>query len=375
MPDLEREIMSLRGAIDPGWDSSRSERLYAGLGQLRRRRAVRRAGVSGALALAAVVALMIGMPQGEAPVARKLPVMAPSAVAVAPQAAEHAAMLRLSDGSSARVLEAGSELRVMRDEPAHVELELLHGRAHFEVVPNHDRTFVVNAGAHRVVVVGTAFEVERTSDDRVRVQVTHGRVRIEGPDAGELGAGEERWLRNEVSRDEAPSETTEAAREVVAPKRVEPKPAAPDWRSLVQSGDHDAAYEALGRVIVEDDPWALMDAADAARLSGHPAEAVGYLDRVVRDHRDSAVAALAAFTAGRVRLERLGDPHAAADAFVTARALAPTGSLAQDALAREVEARSKAGDTHKANALAREYLDKYPEGARVRAVRLFGGIE
>jgi transmembrane sensor len=375
MPDLEREIAGLREAIDPGWDPARSERLYAGLGQLRRRQAVRRAGVSGALAVAAVVALVVVLPRGEQPTA-KLPVTMPSAPAVqAP--AEHAATLHLSDGSTARLLEAGGELRVVHDEVARIELDLVRGRAHFEVVPNKEREFVVAAGLHRVVVVGTAFEVERTLDDRVRVQVERGRVRIEGPDARELDAGEERWLLNEV-RDEAPrGDVAEAVEAVVTPKRrVEPQaPATPDWRSLVQSGDHDAAYAALGSVVVENDPWALMDAADAARLSGHPAEAIGYLDRVVRDHRQSPVAALAAFTVGRVQLERLGDPHAAAEAFVTARSLAPAGSLAQDALAREVEARSKAGDANTANARAREYLDKYPEGARTRAVRLFGGIE
>jgi transmembrane sensor len=125
---------------------------------------------------------------------------------------------------------------------------------------------------------------------------------------------------------------------------------------------------------VENDPAVLMDAADAARLSGHPGSAVRYLERVVRDHRRSPVAPLAAFTLGRVYLDQLGQPHRAAEAFQLSRDLAPSGSLAQDALAREVEAHSKGGDAHQAWIRAQEYLKRYPNGRRVRAVQLYGGL-
>jgi transmembrane sensor len=118
----------------------------------------------------------------------------------------------------------------------------------------------------------------------------------------------------------------------------------------------------------------LLDAADAARLSGHPQVAITYLRKVLDQHRESPVAPLAAFTLGRVLLERLGQPSEAADAFATARQLAPTGSLAQDALAREVEAWSKAGRPDDAYRCAREYVDTYPKGRRLRAVQLYGGL-
>jgi transmembrane sensor len=117
-----------------------------------------------------------------------------------------------------------------------------------------------------------------------------------------------------------------------------------------------------------------MDAADAARLSGHPDASVTYLRKVLRNHRESPVAPLAAFTLGRVLLERLGQPSEAADAFATARSLAPEGSLAQDALAREVEAWSKAGHPHEAYERARLYVENYPRGRRLRAVQLYGGL-
>jgi transmembrane sensor len=118
-----------------------------------------------------------------------------------------------------------------------------------------------------------------------------------------------------------------------------------------------------------------MDAADAARLSGHPSNAVRYLESVVDRHARSPVAPLAAFTLGRVYLDQLGQPSQAAAAFERARKLSPHGSLAQDALAREVEALSKGGNAQKAYQRALEYLKRYPSGQRLRAVQLYGGLE
>jgi transmembrane sensor len=96
---------------------------------------------------------------------------------------------------------------------------------------------------------------------------------------------------------------------------------------------------------------------------------------VLHQHRSSPVAPLAAFTLGRVYLDRLGQPDKAAESFDLARRLAPSGSLAQDALAREVEALHKGGNAQKAYVQAREYLRLYPNGRRARAVQLYGGLE
>ena len=64
----------------------------------------------------------------------------------------------------------------------------------------------------------------------------------------------------------------------------------------------------------------------------------------------------AAFDALRQRGAGDGASAADADAFATARQLAPNGSLAQDALAREVEAWSKAGRPDDAYRAARQYV-------------------
>ena len=91
----------------------------------------------------------------------------------------------------------------------------------------------------------------------------------------------------------------------------------------------------------------LLLAGDVARLSGHAAAAVAPLSRAVTLHPGDPRAPLAAFTLGRVHLEDLGAPRDAAIAFARARELAPDGPLAEDALAREVEAWSRAGEAER----------------------------
>jgi transmembrane sensor len=119
----------------------------------------------------------------------------------------------------------------------------------------------------------------------------------------------------------------------------------------------------------------LLLAGDVARLSGHAGAAVAPLSRAVELHPEDPRAPLAAFTLGRVHLEDLGAPRDAALAFAGARTLEPDGPLAEDALAREVEAWSRAGETETARTRALTYIQRYPQGRRVHAVRRFGGLE
>jgi transmembrane sensor len=154
-------------------------------------------------------------------------------------------------------------------------------------------------------------------------------------------------------------------------------PAAPsDWRDDAGRGDYAAAWAGLSRASAPLDAMEdLLLAGDVARLSGHAASSVAHLSRAAALHPDDPRAPLAAFTLGRVHLEDLGAPRDAALAFARARALAPDGPLAEDALAREVEAWSRAGETETARARAVTYTRQYPHGRRAHAVRLFGALE
>jgi transmembrane sensor len=384
MDDFSRQLASARDELAPQWNVERGARLLAATRQRGRRRAVQRAGLVSLAAMSAVVAVALGLGSNATRV--------PQASVDGAVPGEAAHTLRLADGSRAELTSAHSDLEVVHNTEARVALRLVAGRAHFEVRHDPSRSFVIEAGAYRVEVIGTSFDVERDAH-AVAVAVTRGKVRVYGPSGAEdRPAG--RSKRFPIPVNESPAEAAAAAlpepaledaesaedpdvqaAEVRARPRSRRGATQPSWRSLTQSGQYDAAFAAMQKGSgVDDDPAALMDAADAARLSGHPKNAVQYLERVVRDHGRSPIAPLAAFTLGRVYLDKLGQPDQAAAAFERARSLAPTGSLAQDALAREVEALSKGGNAQRAYLHAQEYLRKYPNGRRVRAVQLYGGI-
>jgi transmembrane sensor len=163
------------------------------------------------------------------------------------------------------------------------------------------------------------------------------------------------------------------------PTPVAPTPA---WKARASEGDFAAAYrlayepgtgetprhEALA-------PGDLLLLADVARLSRHPADAVPPLARLLREHTRDPRAPLAAFTLGRVQLDELGRPREAAESFRRAEDLDPDGPLAQDALAREVEAWSRAGETGRARERASAYVQRYPSGRRLRSVRQYGALD
>jgi transmembrane sensor len=214
--------------------------------------------------------------------------------------------------------------------------------------------------------LGTTFTVQYLSADRLEIAVEDGRVRVRAPGVDrEITAGD----RGEFAVLRSPSAIESSG-------RAPPSPAPSSWRPLAENGRYDEAHTALkkaGPNAVRNETTDLLLAADAARLSGYPSEAVPYLERVVRAHSSDPRSSLASFTLGRVLLDELGRPREAADAF--ARARAAGGPLAEDALAREVEAASRAGDTTRSRELAHDYQTLYPKGRRTRAVSRFGGLD
>jgi transmembrane sensor len=274
------------------------------------------------------------------------------------------AELRTEDGSIATPLEPQTELALATQGPDAVELELKRGRGHFEVTRNPKRRYRVRSGDVTVEVLGTAFDVKRLAD-ATEVHVDHGVVRVSWP-AGEalLHAGEGGVFppKPVPKRSEPPPIEPPTVRE-------KPKKAAhrserrEDWRALAKAGKHGEAFGSLGAQSVEDLEGLLL-AADAARLSGHPREAAGYLEHLVSKYPESAPARLAAFTLARLQLNELADPQHAARSFARAYALDPKGPLAEDALAREAEAYRRAGNRERAAEVAARYLAHFPDGAR-----------
>lgn len=412
MDDLTQNLTTLRDKIVPEWGPARSDRAYLELARSRKRRHVRKVGVTASFgALVLVLGLAYGLPHlgldtgallGRSHAAARRAgdeSVQTDAVEVAVQPGEvlrAGRRVKLADGSTAELTNPNSQLTVDINESDHVSVHLEAGTAHFEVLPNTLRRFSIFADTVEIVVIGTALDVER-DQGRVRVAVAHGKVRVRSANGTTfVRDGEARWFEQVAPRENTPElrvvpptpspsppaalkpvprKVSRRTQRAAAAQAATSEPSRTEWRSLSQSGDLEGAYRLLEEgAPVPNDPEALMEAADAARLTNHSETAVLYLRSVLSAHRDSPATPLAAFTLGRVLLERLGRPAEAADAFATARQLAPRGSLAQDALAREVESWSKAGHAKEAYARSRLFTQLYPESRRARGVQRYGGL-
>lgn len=381
MPPLgDQAAEAVRDNMAP-WSAARTERLLGATKQRMVRR--QRVYAAGAFVAAAAVLFFVAT--------RVTPLFAPregahvsqAPVTAGTRAGPEQKLIRFGDGSLAELASAAAELDVERVSAEAIDVNLHKGRSNFRVTPNKGRLFTVRAGDVMVTVLGTEFTVEKRNS-RTWVKVTRGKVSVDWPGGSRLLlAGDEgQFPPEETKAPEAPvmPAVVPAARpvapEVGSQAIPQEKPIAELYRDRATEQDFDEAYELMkaSPAVVGSDASELMLAADVARLSGHPAEAVPYLRRVLKEHTSDSRAPLAAFTLGRMYLGQLGSPGEAAAAFAQVRAMAPGGPLAEDALAREVEARSRAGEKAKAQQLAREYLQRYPVGRRTAVVRSHGGL-
>jgi transmembrane sensor len=207
-------------------------------------------------------------------------------------------------------------------------------------------------------------------DEGVRVLVRRGRVRVEVEGAKmAVSAGEERWF--PVARPAPPPPVATEGSRVRASARQRPTPR---WRLLAQGGDFQRAYKLLGQPGSKpsDAIEELMLAADVARRSNHFAEALPYYDRVILTHSGDPRAALAALTKARITLHRLGRPREAAAAFAQARGLSLPEAFIEEAMLGEVMAWRRAGEPARAQAIAAEYLRRYPGPSSAENVRRLG---
>jgi len=365
-----------------GWDGDRSERLLARVKTgIARRARVRRAVLACALAGASGGALFLFVLR-PASTGR---VPAEVASVAGPSSSGATRVIRLGEGSTIRLDPSTSEVRVLEEQPSRVRVEAVRGGARYAVAPNAGRAFEVRAGAVTVRVIGTEFDVERR-EDRAYVAVSRGKVQVswarggsgerDGAERAFLVAGESGWF-----PPSAPAEETTLAAPAASEPRAaaepseeaRPRPPAGAYRSRVVHRDYHGAYTLLARhpALAGDTVGELLVAADVARLSEHPAEAVPYLQRILREHPRDERAHQAAFTLGRT-LARLGDPRAALSMFARVRSEWPGNPLAEDALVREAQAASQLGDAATARRLADEYDRDYPRGRRRAEVRRFG---
>ena len=305
--------------------------------------------------------------------------------------------IRLSDGSSIR-LSHGAHIDPLESSGTTFSAVVTQGRADFDVQPGGPRHWVVECGLATIEVVGTAFACDR-EPGRLRVEVRHGVVLVRGelvPNrVRRLTAGENLELVEASPRaatvanvipNPAASSGNKSSAGPLAPEPLAgfssredgtPKAhagSAHAWRELARRGHNDEAYATLGAEGLRSESKKLgvndlLALADVARLSGHPAEAVVPLQRILSEFASNAQAPLAAFALGRLELDSLGHARAAVSAFRKALDLGIPQGLHEDVLARLVEAYSRSGDNAGTERAAEAYLNEFPNGRHVRAVQ------
>jgi len=289
-------------------------------------------------------------------------------------AAEATPSLVIGDGMEA-TFDRSARVSVDERTDQRVVVTLGAGKAGFRVRHDPTRLFRVRAGEVAVEDLGTTFEVDNDGSV-VRVVVSEGSVAVSFPEAGgsrgraTLKAGERGVYpamsasSGAKSGDSATAAPAGPAASADEPRAANPPPAT-GWRELARGGKHGRAYELLapgGFSDVRDEPGDLLLASDAARLSQHPREAVNLLRKLLARHQGDPRAPSAAFTLGWLLMQELGRPREAAAAFARAEALAPRGNLAEDAMARSVEAWHRSGDVARAKREVDRYRKSYPRG-------------
>jgi transmembrane sensor len=352
------------------WSADRGERLASQF--LRRRRLLFALDAMLVCACAALFVFISG---------RHLPSGSASSAGVAKQGGTVAgSTTSFADGSVAELWGRDAELRIEQDTPNRVVAKLTGG-ARFRVVPNPERAFEVQAGDVRVRVLGTTFSLQQLPSRQTQVLVEQGRVQVAWLGGAALLQGKEGGIFPPAAVtevDPAPASEPRALLPAAAPltpsarsSGIESIVPRRSWRDYAARGNYARAYEELGnsRDGVRDEAADLLLAADVARLSGHPDQAVPPLHSLCDRHASDRRAPVAAFTLGRVLIDDLARPVEAAAAFQKARLLWPGGPLAEDALAREADAWQRAGRSERAHAIAELYLESYPQGRHVAVVR------
>jgi transmembrane sensor len=309
-------------------------------------------------------------------------------------AGEGAKEIALAEGSRI-LLSRGAHIEPLDSSGTVFSAIVTQGRADFDVRPGGPRRWIIECGLATVEVIGTAFACER-EPGRLRVVVRHGVVLVRGERvphrARRLSAGETLEVAEDARRpvpvaagalapsalpenaDRSGSETPAEMASREDGNSTAPVASARTWRDLARRGRHGEAFAALGREGLRREAKRLgvndlLALADVARLSGHPAEAVVPLERILTEFANDAHAPLAAFALGRLELDSLGHAQAAVSAFRKALALGIPRSLREDVRARLVEAYARSGDAGAAERAADAYFEEFPNGRYTQAIQ------
>ena len=271
----------------------------------------------------------------------------------------------LSDGSVVDI-DRGGRIRVVSEEPHGTRVEVLSGRAEFEVQRRPGRVFVAVVRGIEVRVLGTHFSTEldlTPPPGLVRVKVQRGTVEVAEPKSERilrLNAGDavEVSLAANVLGKQSAEESKEAASAASAAVEL---PAA----SAASSVGQPAASPSVPAL----DASKLFETASEARRAGNVQAAASAYAALLSHFPSDDRAGVAALELGRLRMDSLHAYPAAAAAFRRAIAAAPNDGIREDALARLVEVLDRMHDRQSCLAEQRRYLARYALGVHSTSVK------
>ncbi len=272
--------------------------------------------------------------------------------------AEESAPIALGDGTNV-VLEPNSRAQVVGVRAEDVRIGLERGGVRVDARETARRRVVVSVGGYEARARGKRFAVHRLGF-AIDVRAQRGDVEVATP------GGVVRTVRSGETWQGGGSEAPSASGIATLPGAV--PSTTPD---LAPSGIQRAPGAKSSPP--SETGMLLFDEAQRARDEGRLQDAAGAFDKLRHSFRRDPRAGLAAFELGRLRLDSLGDPRGAEEAFRDAVALAPRSPFREDADARRVQALGRLGDHAACVAASRAYLDRYPTGAYRKAVAVYCG--
>jgi transmembrane sensor len=347
----------LRSTIQDGFDEGDVMRIWRGI-RSRRPHRHRLWWLPVSVATVSAIALWLAVPRfasrnGHGPL--RLASGGVPGVLVAEQGPQR---LVLADGS-AIVAAPHTKVDILANDARLFLTALRQGAVRVDVQPGGPRRWVVECGPVSIEVVGTEFEVERAADEVV-VSVVRGVVVVRGaqvPDhVQRLTAGD----RLAIPTDQAPSPKAAIP---ASPGAMELVPAAVPGPAAGLAATGSSVATASPRINTEE----LIRRVDAARWSGDLVLAKRLLGQAIETAQGGPSGAVAALTLARLTMGN--DPAGAAAVLASALRTGMPRGLEEDARARLVEARTRSGDTEGARQAAREYRQRFPQGARGEEVR------
>ncbi|HEX2870425.1 MAG TPA: FecR domain-containing protein [Polyangiaceae bacterium] len=263
---------------------------------------------------------------------------------------------------------------------------LVAGKLHVRVVHNDDTSYRFIAGPYEVRVVGTEFDLAwepngaglslAMSKGEVRLVEPGGKLRtLKSGEALRLPGLAQAVAQNSVPAAAQPAAAAAAPVEVEAATapRAHEAPSAPSWDALVAKGQFaDVVREAetLGLDSVTDrrGPSDLKALGQAARYVGKRALSLRAFTALRERNRGTDYARQAAFFLARLQEEQ-GNQAEALRWLGTYVTEAPKGVYAAEAYGRRLSLTERLRGPAAAVPLAREYLERFPQGAYAQSAR------